>query len=236
MNESNRAMAPSTDVRQEIMMFDAALRDSFASPPATYRPAPFLVLNDDHDDEAGAARVTQVLEGYRRIGYGGAFLHPRPGLITEYLSPEWFALIRHAVAECRQLGLTPYLYDENSYPSGVGGDHVPSRVPEAHTQYVTAVFGSYPDAIPAHCIALYRWDGDRPGPALEPAEVHPEQRWIAFILRSMQPTAWHGDTACPSLLDPQTVDAFIETTYDAYRRELGDLWSHVPAIFTDEPL
>jgi len=131
MNESNRAMAPSTDVRQEIMMFDAALRDSFASPPATYRPAPFLVLNDDHDDEAGAARVTQVLEGYRRIGYGGAFLHPRPGLITEYLSPEWFALIRHAVAECRQLGLTPYLYDENSYPSGVGGDHVPSRVPEA---------------------------------------------------------------------------------------------------------
>jgi hypothetical protein len=54
-------------------------------------------------------------------------------------------------------------------------------------------------------------------------------------MRSMQPVAWHGETACPSLLDPRTTDAFLATTYDAYRRELGDLWQDVPAIFTDEP-
>jgi hypothetical protein len=31
-----------------------------------------------------------MLEGYRRIGCGGAFLHPRPDLMTEYLSPRQF--------------------------------------------------------------------------------------------------------------------------------------------------
>jgi len=211
------------------------LRESFVSPSASYRPAPFLVLNDDHGGEAENARMTQILEGYRRVGYGGAFLHPRPGLITPYLSPRWFEVIRHAIAECRRLGLVPYLYDENSYPSGVGGGHVPARAPEARTQYVTPVFGVDPGAIPTACLTLYRWEGDRPGPPIEPAEVQPGQPWVAFVLRSMQPTAWHGETACPSILDPRAVGAFIETTYAAYRHELGDLWPDIPAIFTDEP-
>src|SRR5919204_6145451 len=116
-------------------MHATALLESFVSPPVSYRPAPFLVFNDDHAGEAGTARITRMLEDYRRVGYGGAFLHPRPGLITEYLSPHWFALIGHAARECRRLGLVAYLYDENSYPSGVAGGHVPARVPEARTQY-----------------------------------------------------------------------------------------------------
>ena len=103
---------------------------TFGSPPVEYRPAPFFVFNDEHEGQAGEARITTVLEAYRRLGFGGAFLHPRPGLITEYLSPRWFELIRHAVRECRRLGLVPYLYDENSYPSGVGGGHVPARAPK----------------------------------------------------------------------------------------------------------
>src|SRR3954449_12492495 len=65
---------------------------TLASPPASYRPAPFFVLNDDHEGPAGEARITKILEDYARIGFGGAFLHPRPGLITEYLSPRWFEL------------------------------------------------------------------------------------------------------------------------------------------------
>ena len=41
-------------------------------------------------------------------------------------------------------------------------------------------------------------------------------------MRSMQPLAWHGDTVYPSLLDPRTAEAFLETTYEAYWRELGE--------------
>jgi len=207
----------------------------FSSPSPAYGPAPLLVFNDEHEGEAGEGRISRVLEDHKRIGYGGVFLHPRPGLMTEYLSPRWFALIRHAVRECRRLGLVPYLYDENSYPSGFAGGHVPARVPEARSRYVAAVFGEGPEGVPDDRLSLHLWDGALPGPAVEVAEIGPSQGWVAFVLRSMQPLAWHGDTAYPSLLDPRTTEAFIETTYEAYRRELGELWSEVPAVFTDEP-
>jgi hypothetical protein len=152
-----------------------SLLDSFASPPASYRPVPLFVFNDDHEGEFGEGRITQMLEGYERVGYGGAFLHPRPGLMTEYLSPRWFELVRHAVEECRRLGLTAYLYDENSYPSGVGGGHVPARVPEARTRYATPVFGRGPADVPADSLAVYAWEGDGPGEMVTVAEMGPER-------------------------------------------------------------
>jgi hypothetical protein len=46
------------------------------------------------------------------------------GFITEYLSARWFELMRRVVKEFLRLGLVPYLYDENYYPSGLAGGHV----------------------------------------------------------------------------------------------------------------
>jgi len=212
-----------------------ALLAAFASPPPAYRPAPFFVLNDEHEGTAGEARITTVLDAYRRLGFGGAFLHPRPGLITEYLSPRWFELLRHAVRECQRHELVPYLYDENSYPSGVGGGHVPARAPETRTRTVVPVFGDQPWALPGGVVALHRWAGDRPGKAVTEESLAPGQPWVAFVMGSMAPLPWYGETTCPSLLHPRTAAVFLETTHEAYRRELGDLWPDVPAIFTDEP-
>jgi hypothetical protein len=216
-------------------MDEGSLPGAFRSLPADYGPAPLLVFNDEHEGEAGEARITRVLEGHERVGYGGVFLHPRPGLMTEYLSARWFELMRHAVKECLRLGLVPYLYDENSYPSGFAGGHVPARVPEARSRYVGAVFGEGPDGVPEDRFSLYSWDGERPGRVVEKEEIESGRGWVAFVMGSMQPLAWHGDTVYPSLLDPRTTEAFLETTYEAYRRELGGLWDEIPAVFTDEP-
>jgi len=155
--------------------------------------------------------------------------------MTEYLSARWFELMRHAVSECLRLGVVPYLYDENSYPSGFAGGHVPARVPEARSRYVGAVFGAGPDEIPEDRLSLYPWDGERPGWVVEKRDIQPGQGWVAFVMGSMQPLAWHGDTVYPSLLDPRTAETFLQTTYEAYKRELGELWEAVPAVFTDEP-
>lgn len=212
-----------------------SLPGTFASPPADYRPCPLFVFNDEHEGEAGEARITEMLEGYAEIGFGGAFLHPRPGLITEYLSPRWFELIRHSVRECTRLGLKAHLYDENSYPSGVGGGHVPAAVPEARTRYVGAVFGKGPAGVPAETLAVHRVKDGLPAERVGKEDVGPDGEWVAFAMGSMEPVAWHGETTCPSLLDPRTAEAFLETTHEAYRRELGDLWEAVPSVFTDEP-
>ena len=216
-------------------MDQGTLPETFRSPPAEYGPAPLLVFNDEHEGVAGEARITEALEGHERVGYSGVFLHPRPGLMTEYLSTRWFELVRHAVSECGRLGLIPYLYDENSYPSGFAGGHVPARVPEARSRYVGAAFGEGPEGVPEDRISLYTWEDGRLGERVAASEIEAGRGWVAFVMRSMQPLSWHGETVYPSLLDPRAAETFLETTYEAYARELGELWGAVPAVFTDEP-
>lgn len=69
-------------------------------------------------------RITRMLEGFAKRNIGGVFIHPRPGLITEYLSEKWFELWAFALKECKRLGLDCHIYDENSFPSGFAGGHV----------------------------------------------------------------------------------------------------------------
>jgi hypothetical protein len=205
------------------------------TPPVEYRPMPFAILNDEYEPGRGERQLTQFIESLARAGYGGAYLHARPGLITEYLSDRWFELIRHCINECRRCGLVPQLYDENSYPSGFSGGHVPALVPEARSRYVSFVRGTGSRDLPGFFLSLHLWEDGTPGTLLERSQIDAETDWIAFLLQDMAPSAWHGETVYPSLLDPRTTEAFLATTHDRYRRELGDLWKYTPSIFTDEP-
>ncbi len=95
----------------------ATILKMFADPPAEYRSAPLWVWNDKMTRE----EIKRELEDFKARGIGGAFIHPRPGLITPYLSDEWFSLCAYAVEVGKGLGLKIWLYDENSYPSGFAG-------------------------------------------------------------------------------------------------------------------
>ena len=79
---------------------------------------------------ADPARIRESLAAFHAQGFGGVFIHPRPGLITEYLSAEWFELWNTALTECRRLGLGCHIYDENSFPSGFAGGHVVAEHPD----------------------------------------------------------------------------------------------------------
>ena len=99
----------------------------FNDPPAAFRPAPLWVWNDDLQED----ELVRQLEEFKAKGYGGVFVHPRPGLITPYLSDRWLKLWRLTADTCRKLDLVPYIYDENSYPSGFAGGLVPEAWPES---------------------------------------------------------------------------------------------------------
>ena len=58
---------------------EPALRQGFKDPAAEYRSMPLWVWNDLHD----WARLQEMLGQYKRAGMGGAFIHPRPGLMTD---------------------------------------------------------------------------------------------------------------------------------------------------------
>lgn len=106
------------------------LRKEFADPPRAFRPAPLWVWNT----RVTRADIDRMLGDFKAQGFGGAFVHPRPGLVTEYLSDEWFDLYKYSVEKGKELGLDIWIYDENSYPSGFAGGHVPAQMPESYDQ------------------------------------------------------------------------------------------------------
>ncbi len=91
----------------------AQFRAASADPPAENRSMPLWVWNDQLE----WPRLREQLAQFKAQGMGGVFIHPRPGLMTEYLGSEWFRLWKLSVEEGKRLGIEVNIYDENSYPA-----------------------------------------------------------------------------------------------------------------------
>jgi hypothetical protein len=213
------------------------LLDGLAHPPAAYRLWPLFVFNEEHEGPMGEPRISDLLGKLAESGFGGVYIHPRPGMLTEYLSPRWFELVRHTIRECRRLGLVPALYDENSYPSGFAGGAVPAIAPDTRSRYLLPIKGVGMDALPSDALAIYRWtDNDRPGSLIAKTAVADDTPWMAFVLRDMSGEPFLGEGPYVSLLDPLTTEVFLEQTHQRYKEELSaEDWQALGAIFTDEP-
>lgn len=85
-----------------------SLKKEFKDPSKKYRSAPLWVWNTDVKE----ADIDRMLGELKEGGFGGAFIHPRPGMITEYLSDEWFRLYKYSVEKGKELGLDIWIYDE----------------------------------------------------------------------------------------------------------------------------
>ena len=107
----------------------------FSDPPSEYRSDPFWVWNKDVSKED----IDRTLHDYKKRGFGGVFLHPRYGLMTEYLSPHWFDLVKYSRDVAKKLDMQLWIYDEDSYPSGFAGGHVNEQMPESYNQGVALV-------------------------------------------------------------------------------------------------
>ena len=106
------------------------LKALFPKPPAEYSTLPFFVWHG----EVTEAEIDRVLNDYTAQGIRGFYIHPRPGMITPYLTGRWFQLIRYTVDQAKQRGMVAWLYDEDSYPSGFAGGNVPAQFPESYNQ------------------------------------------------------------------------------------------------------
>ncbi|MCD8192948.1 MAG: hypothetical protein LUD74_00030 [Tannerellaceae bacterium] len=101
------------------------LKKQLKDPSGEFRSAPLWVWNTRviYED------IDRMLKEFKEQGFGGAFVHPRPGMITDYLSDDWFDLYKYSLKVGKELGLHIWIYDENSYPSGFAGGHVPAQMP-----------------------------------------------------------------------------------------------------------
>ncbi len=202
----------------------SAVLELFTDPPRQYSTAPLWVWNDMLTEQ----QIVSTLEDLAGQNVRQVFVHPRPGLMTPYLSPQWFRLWKVALEEAKRLDMNVWIYDENSYPSGFAGGLVPEAMPESRTcnlfiepwEDVVAVFARGGDS--------YQCLTSKPDPGGADC--------LVAFLRWSKYSAWHGGRYYVNLLTPGVTEKFLEITLDPYARQFGDEFGkRVPGVFTDEP-
>ena len=89
----------------------------FLNPTSEYRGAPFWAWNCRMTPE----KIDEMVEMFRKMGMGGAHIHPRTGMSNEYMSEEYLELVKKAQKAFKERQMITWLYDEDRWPSGFGG-------------------------------------------------------------------------------------------------------------------
>lgn len=209
----------------------------FALPPDDYREIPFWSWNDRLKPEELRRQIRLMKQG----GWGGFFMHARIGLKTPYLGKEWMECIRVCVEEAKAQGMEAWLYDEDKWPSGFAGGLSVAARPEHRAQYLICKVDDRPAWLQERMITfLARSHAGQLDDfmALETPELgDSSERIVQFYTQTMPLNdPWFNEYAYLSLLNPEAVRSFIESTHEVYRREIGqEFGKTVPGIFTDEP-
>jgi hypothetical protein len=217
--------------------FESLTRD-FKNPPIEYSTAPFWVWNG----EVTKRNIDEQLPLFKKQGISQVFIHPRPGLITEYLSDEWFELCKYSVDKGKELDMKIWLYDENSYPSGFAGGHIISVMPPSFDPVaglkLTRLDILHPADTDKYFIVIKEINnnfanisGGTSTYVNQPGVYYAFTKWYY-----PKNEAWFGGFSYVDLLAYGITERFIKTTMQGYEEYFGeDLGTYVPGIFTDEP-
>ena len=235
------------------------LKDQFLNPPSKYTFAPFWFLNHELTDEELKWQINEM----NNNGVRGFILHPRHGLITEYLSEEWFDRIETCIKEADKLGMKAYLYDENNWPSGpvdgvlladypeyrmagcsaaqkfqvAGGKRVKQKLDVCDgliAVVAVPVEKGVMVGLPNSAVLLDSFVED--GVLVWDAPDH-AAKWVVFVFAKV---IHRGGTFYDGYLDTLNKDAvakFIEMTHERYTERFSKYYGGtVDGIFTDEPM
>lgn len=206
------------------------LLKSLENPEPKYRTHPFWSWNDKLEPEELRRQIWDM----KQAGIGGFFMHARSGLLTEYLSDEWFNCIHTCVEEAKKAGMEPWCYDEEGWPSGSAGGRVCALGEYYHVRWLN--FGQVgQDEVQGELLGLYA-AGNLEGEPYRFCGTDAEH----VNLKEGETLYWvaqehKGDY--PDLLNPKVVRAFIDCTYEEYAKRLEDDFGgeNMPGFFTDEP-
>lgn len=92
-----------------------------------YEPIPFYFLNDEFDKE----EIIKQLDCFSASGIKACFLHVRDGVKNSPWGTErFYNNMKFIVEEAKKRGIKPWLYDEDSFPSGQAGGKIVIDRPE----------------------------------------------------------------------------------------------------------
>lgn len=218
-------------------------KEIFADPPSEFRGAPFWAWNTKLRKE----ELIEQIDCFRKMGFGGFFMHSRSGLATEYLGEEFMERVRDCIGYAEKCGMKAYLYDEDRWPSGSAGGYVTRE--KAYRQKQVCLSRKTParfaeeygnDERDPQLLAVYdiEFDGrDRLAryKTIGETESARGEKWYAYVLNKPC-CGYHNGYTYADTMNAAAVDKFIAVTYEAYKKAAGDKFGKsVPAIFTDEP-
>ena len=202
----------------EQLLDSAAAQKLFADPPREYATAPLWVWNDMLTEE----QIRGTLRDLAGQKVKQAFVHPRPGLMTPYLSDEWFRLWKVALDEAEKLDMNMWIYDENSYPSGFAGGHVPEADARVARPRAGVPRGDAAPKLGPDIVAVYRVNGDAVrechATGSRKGETLPDGPYLVASVVRAGNSPWHGDRCYVDLMYPGVTEKFLEVTLDAYKK------------------
>lgn len=212
------------------------LHTQFVEPSKEYKPAPLYVWNTHINEEL----LERTMKGLREQEFGGVFVHPRPGLVTEYLSDEWFSLFRYTLDKGKELDMNVWIYDENTFPSGFAGGHVNAEMPESYNQGGSIVLYRYemlPEKIDNLYLCLKEVNGEFMDITKQLDNEKGRKGKYYVYIKSFEPrVAWHGGYSYVDLLQKGVTQKFLEVTGTGYERVAKEEFGKsLPGWFTDEP-
>jgi len=225
----------------------------FANPGMIFRGTPFWSWNNRLDID----QLLRQIDVFKEMGLGGFHMHPRTGLATEYLGPDYMAAVKACVEKARKEKMYAWLYDEDRWPSGFAGGLVtkdekyraryllftpfPYGQPRSDlTPFISAAKASRSESgklLARYAVTLehgtlgeYRRlpDGEMGTP---PDAVI----WYAYLEISPA-NSWFNNQAYVDTLNPKAIEKFLDVTHERYKKNVGKYFGNtIPAIFTDEP-
>ena len=213
------------------------LKQLFADPPSEYRSAPLWDWNEQISEEG----IDFQMKEFKKAGIGGVFVHPRPGLLTEYLSDDWFQLFGYTVQKGKELGMKVWIYDENSYPSGFAGGHVPAEMPDSyrHGAGLSMEIQQQLNVMVSDTLSVVLKKTDAGFTDITATVVQENgQKGTYYIFRKTYPgkSPWYGGFTYVDLLYKGVTEKFLDVTMTkGYEKNSADFGKTLPGIFTDEP-
>ncbi|WP_084490075.1 glycosyl hydrolase [Niabella ginsenosidivorans] len=217
----------------------SAIRASFLNPDKEYQTAPLWVWNT----RVTTGLIDSMLQEFKANAFGGVFIHPRPGLITEYLGKDWLLLYQHTVQKAAALDMNVWIYDESSYPSGFAGGLVPDQMPESYNQgQMLQLFRC--DTIPASADSFFiclKKNGAQFSDITHSRDRYRHTKGDYYLFRKLAYAKQAGMVGPPDyplvdLMVKGVTEKFIDITFSGYKKYLGNAFGNtVPGIFSDEP-
>jgi hypothetical protein len=227
------ALTPSLTSRA---LDSTGIRKLFADPPREFSSGPLWVWNDQLTEQ----EITDTLRDLAGQQVKQVFVHPRPGLMTPYLSADWFRLWKTALREAERLDMNLWIYDENSYPSGFAGGFVPESMPQARGRGLAFRESKSTPKWDGNTVAVFRLVGEHPENVTQrvrSGDSLPEgHAYLTAYVQRAPNAPWTAGWSYVDLLYPGVTERFLDITLGAYQREIGNQFGkRVPGIFTDEP-